>query len=53
MRLTKKEKEALFELLDVMSDRCPQIGIDRLTTAYYNHLFWSMFKKLRLELRGY
>lgn len=53
MRLTKEEKEALFELTDVMTERCPQLGIDRLTTTYYNRIFWSVFKKLRLELKGF
>lgn len=46
MRLTKDEKEKLFELLDVMTDRCP-LGDD------YLRAFWSIFKKLRLELKGY
>lgn len=53
MRLTKDEKTALFELLDTMTDRCPQAGIDKFTTERYNRTFWTIFKKLRLELKGF
>ena len=53
MRLTKSEKQALFELLDIMTDRCPEASLPRLETSYYNELFWRMFKKLRLELKGF
>ena len=53
MRLTKDEKEKLFELLDVMTDRCPSVGIDMLLGDDYLRAFWSMFKKLRFELKGY
>ncbi len=53
MRLTKDEKTALFELLDVMTDRCPQQGIDKFVTEEYNKTFWSIFKKLRLEIKGF
>ena len=53
MRFSKEEKEALFELLDIMTDRCPSINIDRFTTPHYNEIFWGMFRKLRVELKGY
>lgn len=53
MRFNKEEKEALFELLDIMTDRCPSINIDRFTTPHYNEIFWGMFRKLRVELKGY
>ena len=53
MRLTKKEKERLFELLDVMTDRCPSLNIDKFTNDEDNKTFWSIFKKLRLEVKGF
>lgn len=30
-----------------------QSYIDRFTTEHYNRTFWSIFKKLRLELKGF
>lgn len=53
MRLTKDEKEKLFELLDVMTDRCPYVRLDMLLGDDYLRACWSMFKKLRLELKGF
>lgn len=53
MRLTNDEKTALLELLDTITERCPQLSIDKFTTESYNHTFWIIFKKLRLELKGY
>lgn len=53
MRLTKDEKEKLLELLDVMTDRCPAGSLNRLLDDDYLRAFWSIFKKLRLELKGY
>lgn len=53
MRLSKKEKNALFELLDVMTDRCPQVGIDRFDNDKFRKIFWDIFVKVRLELRGF
>lgn len=53
MRLTKDEKEKLFELLDVMTDRCPSVRLDMLLGDAYLRAYWSMFKKLRVEVRGY
>ena len=49
MRFTQEEKELMFEILDNLTDR----------TAYYEArdskqpILWNMFKKLRLELKGY
>lgn len=53
MRLTKEEKEALLELVDVMTDRCPLVRIDMFFTPRYTMVFWSILKKLRLEVRGF
>ena len=53
MRLTKVEKERLYELLDVMTDRCPRLRIDDFINDKDTKIFWSIFKKLRLEVRGY
>lgn len=53
MRFTEEEKEKLFELLDVMTDRCPAVRLDMLLGDDYLRAFWTMFKKLRLELKGY
>lgn len=53
MRLTKKEKEVLFELLDCATDRCPTLRIDEITQGANQEYLWNVFKKLRLELRGY
>ena len=53
MRMTKDEKEKLFELLDVMTDRCPAVRLDMLLGEDYLRAYWSIFKKLRLELRGF
>lgn len=51
MYLTKKEKETLFELMDVMSDRCP--FIERFDNDYDKHLFYVIYRKLRVDLKGY
>lgn len=53
MRLTKKEKEALLELLDVATDRVPTLRIDDVCHRGNVELFWSIFKKLRWELRRF
>lgn len=53
MRLTQEEKERLFDLLDVMTDRCPKMRIDDFVNDEDTFIFWSIFKKLRLELKGY
>lgn len=53
MKLTKDEKEKLFELLDVMTDRCPSLNLDTLLGDDYLRAFWTIFKKLRFELKGY
>lgn len=53
MRLTKQEKERLLELLDVMTDRCPNIRIDEFVNDKDNKIFWAIFKKLRVEIKGY
>lgn len=43
----------LFDLLDVMTDRCPTLNIDRFLTDEATRTLWNMFKKVRLELKGY
>ena len=53
MRLTKDEKEKLFELLDVVTDGCPSGRLDVLWGGDYLRAYWSIFKKLRLELKGF
>ena len=53
MRLMKKEKERLFDLLDCMTDRCPRLRIDDFVNDEDTKVFWGIFKKLRLELKGY
>lgn len=53
MRLTKNEKQVLFELMDVMTDRCPQVSIDRFVNDKDNHIFYGIFRKLRLEIKGF
>lgn len=53
MRLTKEEKERLFDLMDVMTDRCPSLNIDNFVNEKDNKLFWNIFKKLRMELKGF
>ena len=52
-RLTKQEKERLFDLLDCMTDRCPNLRIDEFVNDKDTKIFWSIFKKLRLELKGF
>lgn len=53
MRLTNKEKERLLDLLDCMTDRCPKLKIDDFINDDDMSLFWGIFKKLRLEVKGY
>lgn len=50
MRLTKKEKEFLFDVLDNLTDRTHycEIGDNEA-----KKLAWPLFKKFRLELRGF
>lgn len=53
MRLTKKEKEYLFELTDRLTDKCIEVHKDFLYSEYNTHLAFVIYKKLRLELKGY
>ena len=53
MRLTKKEKELLFNLTDVMTDRDPSLELYKFDNDHDREIFWSIFKKLRLELKGF
>lgn len=53
MRMSKAEKEKLLRLLDVMTDRCPHLSIDEFDNEETRSIFWNMFKKLRLEIKGY
>jgi len=50
MRLTKKEKEFLFEVLDRLTNAGHYCEIDE---SDYHNLAKPLFKKLRLELKGY
>ena len=53
MRMTKLEKELLFDLLDCVTDRCTSMRIDDFMNDRDRAVFWGLFKKLRLELKGY
>lgn len=53
MRLTKLEKEKLFELTDAMTDRCPELTICQMENDRDREIFYGIFRKLRLELKGY
>lgn len=53
MRLTTKEKERLLDLLDCITDRCPTLRIDDFVNDEDTKIFWAIFKKLRLEVKGY
>lgn len=53
MRLTKKEKERLYDLLDCITDYYPKLRIDEFINDDDSLLFWGIFKKLRLELKGF
>lgn len=50
MRLTKIEKERLYDLLDCMTDRCPTLRIKDFINDEDNMIFWNIFKKLRYEI---
>ena len=51
MRLTKAEKERLFDLMDRMSDRVQYI--DEFDNDRDKDIFYGIFKKLRMELKGF
>lgn len=50
MRLTDKEKEFLFNVLDNLTDRTHYCEIGELEA---NKIAWPLFKKFRLEIKGY
>lgn len=50
MRLTEKEKEFLFSVLDHLTDAGHYYEIDDLEVR---DVAWPLFKKFRLELKGY
>lgn len=51
--MNKEEKERLYRLLDVMTDRCPKLNIEEFINDKDTQIFWRLFKRLRLELYGY
>lgn len=51
MRLTKQEKERLFDLLDDVTDRC--LKNEKEMNEKDTKIFWSIFLKLRMELKGF
>lgn len=51
MRYTRKEKEVLFDLLDHMTDRYQDVS--KFNNESYRNILFAMFKKLRLELKGF
>lgn len=53
MRLSKKEKIALYELLDVMTEPYPEAYVDRFDNEVSREIFFGIFKKLRHELMGW
>ena len=53
MRLSKKEKIALYELLDVMTEPCPEAYVHRFDNEVDSEIFFGIFKKLRHELMGW
>lgn len=53
MRLSKKEKIALYELLDVMTEPLPEAHVDRFDNDVSREIFFGIFKKLRNELMGW
>jgi hypothetical protein len=53
MQLSKKEKNALFELLDVVTEPCPEEYIKKFDNKVSREIFLGIFKKLRLELLGW
>lgn len=50
MYLTKEEKQFLFDVLDNLTDRTHYCEIGDNEAA---RLAWPLFKKFRLEIRGY
>lgn len=53
MRLTMKEKERLFDLLECVTDFYPHLRINEFANDEDTKIFWHIFKKLRLELKGF
>lgn len=53
MKMNYEEKRLLLDLLDVMTDRCPECSLTRFLDEKPQSLLYGMFKKLRLELRGF
>lgn len=51
MYLNKQEKERLYELLDTMTDRCP--FVDSFDNDKDRSIFYGIFRKLRVDLKGY
>lgn len=51
MRLTKAEKERLYELMDMMSSSVPYI--DEFDNDRDRNIFYQIFKKLRMEIKGF
>ena len=50
MRLTKKEKEFLLDITDKLTDKTHYVEINEKQA---NEIAWPLFKKLRMELKGY
>lgn len=51
MRLNKKEKERLFELMDVMTDRCPSLSIDNFNNDEDRKTFWGVVQKTKVRTK--
>lgn len=50
MKLTKEEKQFLFDVLDNLTDRTHYCEIGEKEAI---QLAWPLFKKIRLEIKGY
>ena len=46
LKLSKYEAGRLLELLDVITNRCPQLRIDEFTNSTDNATFWDLYKRL-------
>ncbi len=53
MKLTDDEKEKLFSLLDFATDGFPQEDSEDMLSESYQSVFYTLFLKFRLELRGF
>lgn len=53
MRLTSLEKDTLYQVLDIITEKTWDEYQNYLSEEETQQITFSIFKKLRLELRGY